>query len=263
MERRERGQTHPVHDFLFEYYNLSPGALERWHPGVDVALADAPEYHAARAYVLRSDGTVTADVSRLPARLPGLRWTRELLRRTADRAPRLQCFGLHEWAMVYRAPDDRRHAAPLRLGAAGTDEVVEAHKLVCTHVDAFRFYTDAARPLNRPSPVRERQLDLEQPGCLHANMDLYRIAFRMLPFIDASVVADAFVLAVDVREVDMRASPYDLSAYGYEPITVETNEGKAEYVRRQREFARRAEPLRRQLLSAANALIVRAEQEAA
>ncbi|RLV51354.1 3-methyladenine DNA glycosylase, partial [Aeromicrobium phragmitis] len=44
MERRERGESHPVHDFLFEYYNLSPGALERWHPGLDVALADAPEY---------------------------------------------------------------------------------------------------------------------------------------------------------------------------------------------------------------------------
>ncbi|RLV56913.1 3-methyladenine DNA glycosylase [Aeromicrobium phragmitis] len=263
VERRERGEAHPVHDFLFEYYNLSPGALERWHSGLGVALAEAPEYRDARAYVELADGTVTADASRLATRLPGLRWTRELLGRTAGRAARLQCFGLHEWAMVYREPEDRRHAVPLRLGAAGTDEVVESHNLVCTHVDAFRFYTDAARPLNRPTPVRERQLDLEQPGCLHANMDLYRIAFRMLPFIDSRLVADAFTLAVDIREIDMRASPYDLAAHGYPPIAIETTEGKAEYVRHQRAFARRAEPLRRQLIEQADLLIARALEVAA
>lgn len=263
MERRERGASHPVHDFLFEYYNLSPGALERWHPGLDVALADAPEYRDASAYVVRDDGTVTVDVTRLGPRLPGLRWTRDLLSRTADRSPRLQCFGLHEWAMVYREPEERRHALPLRLGAAGTDEVVDSHKLVCTHVDAFRFYTDAARPLNRPTPVRERQLELEQPGCLHANMDLYRIAFRMLPFIDSSLVADTFGLALEIREIDMRASPYDLQDHGYAPIAIETTEGKAEYVRHQREFARRAHPLRRRLLEQADALIARAHEEAA
>ncbi|MFD1861122.1 3-methyladenine DNA glycosylase [Aeromicrobium camelliae] len=263
MERRERGESHPVHDFLFEYYNLSPGALERWHPGLDVALADAPEYRAASAYIVRDDDSVTVDASRLAARLPGLRWTRDLLSRTAGRTPRLQCFGLHEWAMVYREPQERRHAVPLRLGAAGTDEVVESHKLVCTHADAFRFYTDAARPLNRPTPTRERQLELEQPGCLHANMDLYRIAFRMLPFIESSLVADAFELASDIREVDMRASPYDLRDHGYAPIAIETTEGKAEYVRHQREFARRAEPLRRRLIDQADALITRAHKEAA
>src|SRR5690606_34611385 len=103
LQRRLRGDSHPVEDFLFEYYNLSPGALERWHPGLDIALADAPEYQGLGGYVTRADGTVTADPGRLAARLPGLRWTRELLTRTAARTPRLRCFGLHEWAMVYNA----------------------------------------------------------------------------------------------------------------------------------------------------------------
>lgn len=254
LERRERREKHPVADFLFEYYNLSPGALERWHPGLGVGLADAPEYAALGAYV-EVEGVATVDESRLEKRLNGLRWTRELLSRTASRPARTGCFGLHEWAMVYRGADDRRHPAPLRLGAAGTDEVVESHKLVCTHVDAFRFFTDPARPLNIEELGREHQLEREQPGCLHATMDLYRIAFRLLPFIEATIVLDTFELALAVREVDMMASPYDLSALGYEPIAIETPDGKAEYVRRQRDFTEAATPLRAKLLDSIESLL--------
>jgi len=254
LRRRADGVKHPVHDFLFEYYNLSPGALERWHPGLGVGLRDAPEYAALGAYA-ETGGVVHVDASRLERRLPGLRWTRDLLDRTAGRAPRTSCFGLHEWAMVYAEPDDRRHPAPLRLGARGTDEVVQSHALVCTHVDAFRFFTDAARPLNAEILGREHQLDREQPGCLHATMDLYRIAFRLLPFVEATVVLDAFDLALAVREVDMMASPYDLADLGYAPIPIETAEGKAEYVRRQRDFTAAATPLRARLLDLIDGLL--------
>ncbi|WP_286928562.1 MULTISPECIES: 3-methyladenine DNA glycosylase [Aeromicrobium] len=254
LARRANGEKHPVADFLFEYYNLSPGALERWHPGLGVGLADAPEYAALGAYV-EGDGVVSVDTSRLEKRLPGLRWTRDLLTRTASRPARTGCFGLHEWAMVYRDADDRRHPAPLRLGGAGTDEVVESHRLTCTHVDAFRFFTDEARPLNIEELGREHQLEWEQPGCLHATMDLYRIAFRLLPFVEATIVLDAFELALAVREVDMMASPYDLSDLGYEPIRIETPEGKAEYVRRQRDFTDAAAPLRARLLASVEDLL--------
>ena len=48
----------------------------------------------------------------------------------------------------------------------------------------------------------------------------------------------------------MMASPYDLSDLGYEPIPIETADGKAEYVRRQRAFAERGNELRRRLLTA-------------
>src|SRR5690606_27266486 len=205
------------------------------------------------------DGVVTADPVRLERRQRGLRWTRELLARTAARPARTGCFGLHEWAMVYRDADDRRHPAPLRLGAAGTDEVVESHKLVCTHVDAFRFFTDPARPLNIEELGREHQLEREQPGCLHATMDLYRIAFRLLPFIEATIVLDTFELALAVREVDMMASPYDLSALGYEPIAIETPDGKAEYVRRQRGFTEAAAPLRARLLEHVEGLLTKVD----
>src|SRR5699024_466613 len=40
-ERRERGERHAVEDFLFDYYALRAGRLERWHPGAGVRLAPA------------------------------------------------------------------------------------------------------------------------------------------------------------------------------------------------------------------------------
>ena len=42
LERRSLGQVHPVDDFLFEYYPVSPNKLMTWHPGFDVRL-DATE----------------------------------------------------------------------------------------------------------------------------------------------------------------------------------------------------------------------------
>ena len=253
LERRERSEPHPVVDFLFEYYNLSPGQLERWHPGLGTGLLDAPEHAALGAYATR-DGVTTVDADRLASRAAGLRWTRSLLAATLDRPARWGCFGLHEWAMVYRA-EHPRHDLSLRLGRSGTDAVVESHPLACTHVDAFRFFTPEAAPLNARALGREDQLEQEQPGCLHANMDLYRIAFRLLPFVESTLVLDTFELALDIRAVDMRASPYDVSALGLEPIAIETSEGKAEYVRRQRVFADRARPLRRTLLDHVDRLL--------
>src|SRR5690242_6621142 len=50
LERRRRGQKHPVHDFLFTYYSQRPAALRRWHPGYGVALLDAPEYADLTGY---------------------------------------------------------------------------------------------------------------------------------------------------------------------------------------------------------------------
>jgi hypothetical protein len=81
---------------------------------------------------------------------------------------------MHEWAMVYRQPaEEIRHSSwPLRLGADGVAAVVEAAPLRCTHYDAFRFFTAPARPRNAVTPTRETAPDLEQGGCLHANMEL-------------------------------------------------------------------------------------------
>ncbi|MGH3330534.1 MAG: 3-methyladenine DNA glycosylase, partial [Nocardioidaceae bacterium] len=91
--------------------------------------------------------------------------------------------------------------------------------------------------------------EFEQPGCLHAGMDLYKHAYRLTPMISSDLVADCFELARDIRVLDMRASPYDLSGLGYSPVRIETVEGKQEYVEAQRSFAERGAPLRHRLIA--------------
>ncbi len=257
-DRRTRGETHPVHDFLFTYYSETPGRLRRWHPGAGTGLAPSaggPAPHAsARWYRTDDDGVVALDPARyLADRGPTVAFVQRLLTATASRPAFTGCFGLHEWAMVYRA-DDRRHALPLRLGRAATDAVVEAHAIRCSHYDAFRFFTPDAVARNRLQPTRETQTASEQPGCLHATMDLYKWAYKLGPAVPGELLGDCFALAADVRELDMRASPYDLAAHGYAPVAIETPEGKAEYAAAQREFARRGAELRGRLLAACGTL---------
>ncbi|GAA2981156.1 3-methyladenine DNA glycosylase [Actinokineospora diospyrosa] len=255
QERRVRREKHPVLDFLFTYYSHRPAHLERWHPGPGVVLAgpSAAEYLRWPAYAATDAGV------RLGPLTPGRRATAEfvlsLLSATASRPPRLGCFGLHEWAMVYRTAEVRHAAWPLRLGSAGTDAVVESSTIKCGHFDAYRFFTPPARPLNTLRPTREGQVELEQPGCLHATMDLFKWAYKLDPHTPSDLVADCFALAVDVRTLDMRASPYDLSALGYAPVPIETERGRAEYVRAQSAFTERAAPLRARLISLCRTLL--------
>ena len=256
LERRQRGEAHPVEDFLFTYYSQRPAALRRWHPGYGEVLTgpEADEYVGLKGYVsvfsAALEGVAVAEEYVASQRVL-LSTLLRLLRATAARPAQLGCFGMHEWAMVYGLEqDDVRHASwPLRLGSTGTDEVVESHRIACSHFDAFRFFTDAARPRNTLRPGREDREDFEQPGCLHAGMDLYKHAYRLTPMVPSELVADCFALARDIRVLDMRASPYDLSGLGYAPVRVETPAGKQEYVTTQREFAERGAPLRARLVA--------------
>ena len=255
LERRRTGVEHPVEDFLFTYYSHRPAQLRRWHPGPDILLVDAepagPEYTSV-------PGGVALDTAAVLARRAAfVAWAHTLLTRTASRPPHLGCFGLHEWAMVYRQSQEqvRHHAWPLRLTPAETAGVVDRGRIRCSHFDAYRFFTPPARPLNQLAPTRERQVDLEQPGCLHANMDLYKIAYKLSPLVPSELVADCFELAREVRTLDMRASPYDLAELGYPPVRIETPEGRAEYAAAQRRFAERASPLRAALIGATGRLL--------
>lgn len=256
LERREAGVKHPVFDFLFTYYSHRPAQLRQWHPGAGVVLEDGGEYADLKGYSLRAGGGAAVD----PAFLAGQRRLVEQLHRllvaTAGRAPQLGCFGLHEWAMVHRSAEHgvRHDAWPLRLGAEGTDEVVETHRIACSHFDAFRFFTPTAVPLNTLSPGRDDREAFEQPGCLHAGMDLYKHAFRLSPLISSDLVMDAFELAWEIRIMDMRAAPYDFSGVGlgehgpWTPIRIETPQGRRDYAQAQRGFAERAAPIRASLI---------------
>nr|WP_246315467.1 3-methyladenine DNA glycosylase [Kineococcus aurantiacus] len=231
--------------------------MARWHPGVGVVLKDAGERRDWPHYRAVGAGAQVDGETLGRRRATTVRWARDVLAATRGRAPQLACFGLHEWAMVHRTrPEQVRHAGlPLRLGHAGTDEVVESHRIRCSHHDAFRFFTPTAVPLNALQPTRAEQAAQEQPGCLHATMDLYKWAMKLSPAVPGELLLDCFELARDVRVLDMRASPYDVSSLGHRAVAIETPEGKAEYARAQREFAERADPLRAALVEVCDALL--------
>lgn len=242
------GDGHPVWDFLFRYYSLRPRQLRVWHPGFGVVLGGegARRYLDRGGYGAHPCGVTVTD-EHLLSRLDTVRFIARLLASTAGRPAQLNCFGLHEWAMVYRAPTVRHQRVPLRLGAAGTDAVVESMPLRCSHFDAFRFFTEPAARRNAFAPTRREQAGWEQPGCVHANMDLYKWCYKLGPLIESELLVDCLELAAEARELDMRASPYDLTAYGFAPIAIEEPAGRAEYARRQRAVSDAATPLRQAL----------------
>ncbi|GAB1343309.1 3-methyladenine DNA glycosylase [Gemmatimonas sp.] len=251
-ERRSRGAVHPVYDFLFQYYSYSAGKLEAWHPSPHEGVEDSPAARArfcaplyeAHAGVVRRSAHALSRAER-----ETLRQVRQVLCDTRERAANFGCYGLHEWAMVYGG-HDVRHAgiAPLRLPQEQIDALVSQRPVACSHFDAFRFFAPAAKPLNRLPLAWATRYDAEQPGCIHANMDLYRWAYTAMPHIGSDLLADCFELAVELRELDMRASPYDLRALGFAPVCIETPEGREEYQRHQRALSARAAVLRDALI---------------
>ena len=256
-ERATRGMKHPVYDFLFTYYSFRSGHLLRWSPGLGVTLeAYRRDLDWSDDYRETSDG-VSLDTARFPAhRQSYLQWAIDYHEAILVREPSFHCFGLHEWAMVYRTAEVR-HANPLRLSAEDIAAVVEEQGLRCTHYDAYRFFTPAAAPRNRIELTRADTIRQDQGGCIHAAMDLYKFAYAIVPFIPSLLLAECFELAIAAREIDMRASPYDLRTLGFAPIPIETRDGRELYVHEQRNLADRARPLRTRMLEAYRTLLER------
>lgn len=275
--RKQRGEKHPIEDFLWTYYSYSPAELRRWHAGAGFSLAHAQERERWRYYRVGPDpgsGTDDSDATEDEQHTSGaatidlgafftkrgraVDFIEQLLQATIDRTPNFGCFGLHEWAMVYGLePEEIRHTGlPLRIGHEATDAVVESHPIACSHFDAYRFFTPAAAPLNRLAPTRENQPETEQSACLHAGMDVYKWVTKLGPIVPGEVLLDAFELARDIRVVDMQASPYDVRGFPdhegtpLHPIAIETHEGKREYVSRQRGFSERGNAIRQRVLDA-------------
>jgi hypothetical protein len=251
-ERRARGASHPVHDFLFQYYSYSPAKLEAWHPSPGEALEDSaearerfpsPVYGAADGVIRQTPGAMSSSERDAVAKVL------DVLRATQERPAQFGCYGMHEWAMVYGG-HDVRHAqvAPLRMPQAELDAFVESRPILCSHFEAFRFFAPAAKPLNRVPLTYETRHDFEQPGCIHANMDLYRWAFTCMPWVGSDLLWQCFELAAELRVLDMEAGPYDLRAFGVAPVRVETPEGREEYQRRQRALSERARGRRQALI---------------
>ena len=257
-ERRSRGAVHPVYDFLFQYYHYSPGKLETWHPDAHEHVLDSPtarERFLAPVYVV-ANGAIRRDTNARSSAEQALHaQTLHVLRATNTRPAHFGCYGMHEWAMVYGG-HEVRHAeiAPLRLPQGEVDAFVRSRPVACSHFDAFRFFAPAAKPLNRVPLTWVARHDSEQPGCIHANMDLYRWAYTSMPWIGSDLLWECFALAVELRVLDMEAAPYDLRELGFPPVCVETAAGRDEYQQRQRALAARASVLRARLINVLSVL---------
>lgn len=143
--------------------------------------------------------------------------------------------------------------------------------------DDDRRDEDDTRSMRRSASsvlTRTDQLHLEQKACLHANMDLFKIAWRLQPFVSSTLLTEALAVALQARTLDVEASPYDVTGYhglrwshdvniaesdeigvpcGTMPlgaVEVETEEGRKEYRRRQAEVMVRGEVVREKLLRA-------------
>lgn len=258
LVRKSRQQKHPVHDFLFEYYEFRTSHLLRWTPGFGVTIEGATRVDLLWPEFEMSDNGLSLPAAVFPDhRVAYLKWAVEYLEVVLAREPTFGCMGMHEWAMVYRDPEIRHAETPLRLSREETDAVVESQPLRCSHFDAFRFFSRGAVPLNRWELTRQATTDHDQAGCVHVNMDLYRFAYKIAPFCPSDVLADTFELAVRAREVDMRASPYNLTEFGFVPVHIETPEGRAEYVELQRELYCLSQPVRERLLGVYRRLLAK------
>lgn len=252
VDRRSRGQKHPVDDFLFTYYNFSPAKLKQWMPSlheeleVSAAALEAHPWLQGR-WTMMGEGVLRLDPNKIDEPVHrAAAFIASLSANILARPARLRCFGLHEWAMVYRlTPEQVRHSGyRLRLPPKEISEFIEGQTICCSHYDAYRFFTPEAAPLNTLQPTLDSRLDNEQGACLHANMDLYKWAYKLWPWCGSDLIADTFLLALEGRNLDMRASPYELSEMGYTPVRVETEEGRQQYVIEQQALAAKSIPVR-------------------
>ncbi len=257
VDRRSRGTKHPVHDFLFTYYSFAPSRLRQWVPPAGVSLEvtsadlEACSWWQSDRFV-HAGGLLHLDTRRFtPREADFASWVATLCTRILGRAGRFSCYGLHEWAMVYRqsAEEVRHQGYELRLPPDELAAFVNSLPVCCSHYDAYRFFTPEARPLNVLNPTLDTRPDMEQGACLHANMDLYKWSSKLWPWTGSDLIGESFALAMRGRDLDMRASPYDLAALGYEALKIETPEGRAQYEREQRALAQQAVELRRRLQS--------------
>ena len=120
-QRRARNRMHPITDFLFIYYRNAPSQLEAWHPGLGVALEATrlPNGFNAKQYCFADGYARLAPEQMDAASQHRLSMALQLCRRVQERPGQFGCFGMHEWAMVYRGEADgevrHRERLPLRL----------------------------------------------------------------------------------------------------------------------------------------------------
>jgi hypothetical protein len=276
---RHKIRYHPVYNFIHTYYDFSFKDLSQFSPGVNCLLEDVTEDDITIGLLhpsfLNSSGsdpsagncssTSFYSVKTFQNYLndhngryrhASMFFNYEILKNTMKKAPFFGCFGYHEWAMLYSGRKDpslrkAHQQLELRVPQETIDNLVETQGLLkCTHYDAIRFFQYETKEWNQLHPFHRRQQPVhEQPGCIHANMDLFRYAYQLYPLISSDLLLKALQIALLARTIDIRASPYDATGFeGCEkPIKVETTEGKKEYFIEQESLYQKAKIVRNEL----------------
>ena len=233
LARRQAGQKHPVHDFLFTYYSFSPAKLMTWQPGLAAERDGRGPRPAAAADRGHQDDSLVATASRPAAH--------RLLRpaRVGDGAP-------------HRRDPPRRPAAPRRSGhrrrrRVAPDRLLALRRLPLLHPDGAPDERAVARP-RRPGGVRAAGLPARDDGPLQARVPALA-AGRLRP---RRRLLRARVGRPRGRHARVALR---LHLWGFEPIKIETAEGKRAYAAHQRAFADRAAPLRSRLVEACDLLL--------
>ena len=250
LERRRSGVAHPVEDFLFTYYSFSPGALRRWHPGFGASWPSPGDPPARR-------GTATSG-----------RWSGRRRRITSCSS---QAAGSLDEPTALTARGHRARARRTSAASACTSGrwSTGCHPTRCgtprgrcgsasRHRRGGRGAPDrAARtstrsassptrpgPLNvlhpgarRPAGVRAAGLPARRHGPLQARLQAQSRGAALTWWPTASSWPATSGSSTCARR---RTTVTDL---GYEPVRIETAEGKPEYAAAQRRFAERGAPL--------------------
>ena len=266
-ERSASGQMHPVYDFLFIYYRNPPSQLEAWHPGLNYRLdAEQPMKAFNEKYYSFNGSSIMLDPSKMSdTDRHRIEMALTLSDSVQARPPQFGCYGMHEWAMVYRGRTEgevrHREKLPLRLAEETINTFLQERPLSCSHFDAFRFFTPSAKRFNRIQPLKEERLANEQAGCLHTNMDLYKLAAQCMPWVGSDLLWQTFELALEARVLDMEASPYDCRTLGLGCVPVETKEGRRLYEKRQKSISEQAKPIRRALICSLQSILEQAKRK--
>ena len=101
--------SNPIYNFIFVYYSFDQKLLLRYSPGAGVVLKGVgvkeEDLWTGRGYVSYGDGSARMDPMLCkPSMRNGAVTAASIMRATSGRAPHLNCYGLHEWAMLYQPP---------------------------------------------------------------------------------------------------------------------------------------------------------------
>ena len=275
---RKVHDRHPIYNFLFNYYRFRPHrTIERYSAGLDFALEscssgdDESLYLPSSKYLSVKDGCIEMDPvkslnEKSVTRIRNLCTLLEIVQR---RPPNFSCFGVHEFAMLHSGARhsffQKKAGLELRMSQREIDDVVERAPIRCTHFDATRHFPDSALRSCRVKTSPALRTKNEQAGCIHTNLDLFKFSLRLWPFASSELVADALELAIRARELDMRASPYDLSSvsdftelgrdFDLTPVLIETESGRAEFRDSTMVLYRDSLPIRDRLIKVASSVL--------